>query len=134
MPAPAGLWQSSRVDFISLNNSGPLKSIALGSDRAAKIMAVRASVARIGTIDAAWRDVAVVARSVKTQGPAMPLSDEELMHGARARALAVRTILQAQNLGADLYVGLEGGFHSIILDEERQTFLRGWAYVTDGEQ
>ena len=67
-----------------------IERIALGSDRAAKIMAVRASIARIAEIDAAWRDASVVARPVKTDAPAMPLTDWELMSGARQRALAVR--------------------------------------------
>jgi inosine/xanthosine triphosphatase len=62
----------------------------------------------------------------------MPLSDQELMQGARERAEAVRSIMLHQNLEADLYVGLEGGFHSIQQGEEWHTFLRGWAYVTDG--
>jgi len=106
----------------------------LGSDRAAKIMAVRASIARVAEIDAAWRDANVVARSVKTDAPAMPLTDWELMSGARQRALAVREILIEQNLGADLYVGLEGGFHSISVEGEWHTFLRGWAFVTDGQR
>src|SRR2546430_16482092 len=111
-----------------------VERIALGSDRAAKIMAVRASIARIAKIDLAWREANVVARSVKINAPAMPLSDEELMQGARERALAVRAILLEQNLDANLYVGLEGGFHSIILDGSQRTFLRGWAYVFDGER
>jgi inosine/xanthosine triphosphatase len=111
-----------------------IENIALGSDRAAKIMAVRASIARIAEIDSAWRDASVVARRVKTDAPAMPLTDWELMNGARLRALAVREILFARNLDANLYVGLEGGFHSISVDGEWHTFLRGWAYVTDGER
>ena len=111
-----------------------IERIALGSDRAAKIMAVRASIARVAEIDATWRDASVVARSVKTDAPAMPLTDWELMSGARQRALAVRKILIAQNLGADLYVGLEGGFHSISVEGEWHTFLRGWAFVTNGER
>lgn len=113
---------------------GRIERIALGSDRAAKIMAVRASIARVAEIDAAWRDANVVARSVKTDAPAMPLTDWELMSGARQRALAVREILIEQNLGADLYVGLEGGFHSISVEGEWHTFLRGWAFVTDGRR
>src|SRR5260370_12243474 len=64
----------------------------------------------------------------------MPLTDWELMSGARERALAVREILRQQKLEADLYVGLEGGFHSISVDGEWHTFLRGWAYATDGER
>ena len=111
-----------------------IERIALGSDRAAKIMAVRASIARVAEIDAAWRDTTVVARSVTTNAPAMPLTDWELMSGARERALTVRKILIEQNLEADLYVGLEGGFHSISVDGDWHTFLRGWAFVTDGER
>lgn len=108
--------------------------IALGSDRAAKIMAVRASIARVAEIDSTWRDANVVARSVKTDAPAMPLNDWELMSGARQRAMAVREILIDQKLDADLYVGLEGGFHSISIDGDWRTFLRGWAFVTDGRR
>jgi inosine/xanthosine triphosphatase len=111
-----------------------IERIALGSDRAAKIMAVRAAIARISGIDSAWREASVVARKVETNAPAMPLTDWELMSGARQRALAVRDTLTEQQLDADLYVGLEGGFHSISVDGEWHTFLRGWAFVTDGER
>jgi inosine/xanthosine triphosphatase len=111
-----------------------IERIALGSDRAAKIMAVRASIARIAEIDSGWRDASVVARPVKTDAPAMPLTDWELMSGARQRALAVREQLIQQRLEVDLYVGLEGGFHSISVEGEWHTFLRGWAYATDGER
>jgi inosine/xanthosine triphosphatase len=111
-----------------------IERIALGSDRAAKIMAVRAAIARVAEIDSAWRDANVVARSVKTDAPAMPLNDWQLMSGARQRALAVREILLNQKLDADLYVGLEGGFHSISVEGAWHTFLRGWAFVTDGER
>jgi len=111
-----------------------IERIALGSDRAAKIMAVRASIARIAEIDSRWREASVVARPVKTDAPAMPLTDWELMSGARLRAHAVRDLLIEQKLEADLYVGLEGGFHSISVDGQWHTFLRGWAYATDGNQ
>jgi inosine/xanthosine triphosphatase len=112
--------------------SVPVKTIALGSDRAAKIMAVRASVARIATIDSDWKDAHVVARQVTTTVPTMPLTDWQLMQGARERALAVRDSLRNRRLEADVYVGLEGGFHSISIEGEWHTFLRGWAFATDG--
>ena len=111
-----------------------VKTIALGSDRAAKIMAVRASVARVATIDPDWANASVVARRVETNIPAMPLTDWQLMQGARERALAARDSLHSRRLEADLYVGLEGGFHSVSIEGEWHTFLRGWAYATDGEQ
>lgn len=110
------------------------KTIALGSDRAAKIMALRAAVARVAEIEPNWADLAVVARPVETNVPAMPLNDWQLMEGARERALAVRDLLEKQRLPADLYVGLEGGFHSISIEGEWHTFLRGWAYAFDGKQ
>lgn len=110
----------------------PIKTIALGSDRAAKIMAVRACVARVAKIDSSWAEANVVARAVSTNAPAMPLTDWELMQGARERALAVRDLLRSQRLEAEIYVGLEGGFHSISIEGEWHTFLRGWAYATDG--
>jgi inosine/xanthosine triphosphatase len=110
----------------------PVKTIALGSDRAAKIMAVRASVGRIATIDSSWANANVVARRVTTSLPAMPLTDWQLMEGARERALAVRDSLKNRRLEADIYVGLEGGFHSISIEGEWHTFLRGWAYATNG--
>ena len=111
-----------------------IKTIALGSDRAAKIMAVRACVARVATIDPAWTNANVVARRVEVNVPAMPLTDWQLMEGARERALAVRDSLHSRRLEADIYVGLEGGFHSISIGGEWHTFLRGWAYATDGEK
>lgn len=97
-------------------------------------MAVRASIARVAQIDAGWREANVVARAVQIEAPAMPLNDWELMNGARERAQAVRKMLIAHNLAADLYVGLEGGFHSISIDGDWHTFLRGWAFVTNGER
>jgi len=125
---------STQASSVRKATRARIEKIALGSDRAPKIMAVRATIARIGAIDSAWRDVNVVARAVQTNAPAMPLTDWELMKGARDRALMVFEILREQNLTADLYVGLEGGFHSISIDGEWHTFLRGWAYATDGER
>lgn len=97
-------------------------------------MAVRAGVARVATIDPDWANANVVARRVEVSVPAMPLTDWQLMQGARERALAARESLHSRRLEADLYVGLEGGFHSISIEGEWHTFLRGWAYATDGER
>ena len=123
---------SALLSKISCRVSVPAKTIALGSDRAAKIMAVRASVARVAAIDPEWVDANVVARRVEVSVPAMPLTDWQLMQGARERAFAAKESLQNRRLEADIYVGLEGGFHSISIEGEWHTFLRGWAYATDG--
>lgn len=97
-------------------------------------MAVRAAVARVATIDPDWANANVVARRVEVSVPAMPLTDWQLMQGARERALAARESLHSRRLDADLYVGLEGGFHSVSIEGEWHTFLRGWVYATDGER
>src|SRR5829696_4968476 len=112
----------------------PVKTIALGSDRASKIMALRASIARVATIDPDWANANVVARRVDSNVPSMPLTDWQLMQGAQERAFAVRDSLKSRRLEADIYVGLEGGFHSVSIEGEWHTFLRGWAYATNGEQ
>lgn len=31
------------------------------------------------------------------------------------------------------YVGLEGGFHTLSIENTEHTLLRGWVCVTDGE-
>src|SRR5947209_10537431 len=106
--------------------------IALGSARAAKIMALRWACARIGERDARWQHAELVARTVETDAPRMPLNDTQLMRGAFERASAVRELLRSEGARADFYVGLEGGFHSITFDGARHTFLHGWAYASDG--
>ena len=111
-----------------------MKTIALGSDRASKIMAVRASIARVAAVDPDWANANVIARRVESNVPSMPLTDWQLMQGAQERAFAVRETLKSRRLEADIYVGLEGGFHSVSIEGEWHTFLRGWAYATNGER
>ena len=108
--------------------------IAVGSSRAAKVEAVRRCVERIAGVDERWRGALVMAREVETDAPAMPLTDMELLRGARARALAVRARLLEEKVEAQVFLGLEGGFHSFELEGRWHTLLRGWAYATDGER
>jgi inosine/xanthosine triphosphatase len=106
--------------------------IGVGSANPAKLAAVRASIERISSLVPAWSAIEIIGRDVETGVPAMPLTDEDLMSGARTRALGVREVLAGENTGADLCVGLEGGFHPARIEGECITFLKGWAYVTDG--
>ena len=108
--------------------------IALGSSNTAKVEAVRSAAERVAIIEPSWTNTEVIPREVETDAPPMPLTDADLMHGAMSRAIAIQTLLSNDREGADLYVGLEGGFHSIAIEAKRLTFLRGWAYVTDGSR
>ena len=53
--------------------------IALGSSRAAKVAAVRSAAVHVASIDASWRDAAIIACDVET--------DEKLEHAASIRSL-----------------------------------------------
>lgn len=108
--------------------------VALGSSRASKLEAVRRSLDRIASVDERWRGAQIIARSVETSAPAMPLTDTQLALGALERARAVRAMLLREGLSAQFFVGLEGGLHSFELEGLWHTQLRGWAYVTDGER
>jgi inosine/xanthosine triphosphatase len=108
--------------------------IAVGTVRTAKLLAVRGACARVATVAPRWQNAELIAREVETGAPAMPLTDYQLMRGARARAEAVRGLLRSEGETADLFVGLEGGFHCVTLDGERYTFLQGWAYASDGRR
>ena len=76
---------------------------------------------------------AIIAINTPKQTPEQ-LKQEQRDQDIFGFALAVREILVGQKLETDLYVGLEGGFHSISVEGEWHTFLRGWAFVTDGER
>src|SRR5205809_264062 len=76
--------------------------IALGSARAAKIMALRSACARIAATEARWKHVELIARPVETDAPRMPLNDTQLMRGAFGRARAVRELLSAEGTGREL--------------------------------
>lgn len=106
--------------------------IAIGTIRKAKLDAVNAAIARIAAVAPVWRDAEVISLAVATAAPAMPLSDEAMIAGARARATAVRALLTEQTSQADYYVGLEGGFHTLSINGGAHTFLRGWVCATDG--
>ena len=106
--------------------------IGVGTANPAKLAAVRASIGQISSLVPAWSGIEIIGRNVETGVPAMPLTDEDLMSGAKTRALGVRQLLAEEKTGADLCVGLEGGFHPARIEGECITFLKGWAYVTDG--
>ncbi|MCA1623566.1 MAG: DUF84 family protein [Acidobacteria bacterium] len=109
-------------------------NIALGTTRASKIAALQTAITRIAEMDSDWRNAEIIPLAVETNSPAMPLTDEELMLGAKSRAEVVQDLLLKGDKAAQFYVGLEGGFHTIKMENQNYTFLRGWAYVTDGSR
>ena len=107
--------------------------VAVGSTRLAKVQAVQKAFETVGKdLLGEKASVRLITLSVPSDVPDMPTSLVELMLGARNRAWN----LQKSGIKADFYVGLEGGFFQQKLgkDEPVQTFLQGWAFVTNGTQ
>ena len=76
----------------------------------------------------------VASRDVEHGAPAMPLSLDHLLEGARRRAEQALTALAREGRVADLGVGLEGGLDLRESAGGRRGYLMSWAYVTDGRR
>jgi len=103
--------------------------IAIGTQRRAKLEAVRRALLRLQEIP--WPEdgaAHIVPVSVPSGVSPMPLSEREGLAGAANRA---RAALEAT--GADLALGLEGG--AVVLDPgEPLLLLRNWAAAWDGSR
>ena len=94
-----------------------MMKIAVGSQNPVKIAAVCSTVQHI------WPQAQVEGISVPSGVSEMPMSEAEMITGARNRAMAAR-----EQLAADLGIGLEGGLH----EEPFGWTLQGWVAVVDG--
>lgn len=93
-----------------------VRLVAIGSTNPVKRAAVIAVMEELCP-DAVFKPI-----EVDPGVPAQPLSDEEMVTGAKARAIAARIAL-----GADLGIGLEGGVHRSAWG----ALLSGWAAIVD---
>lgn len=91
----------------------PIK-VAVGSLNPIKIAAVNNAFQR------QWTQAVVTGTEVDTGVSAMPMSDQECLTGARNRAIAARSLADA-----DFGVGLEGGVNS----EACGLMLLGWVVI-----
>ena len=107
-------------DMVLLDRSraalSSVRLVAVGSTNPVKLAAVRAVMEQLCP-GAVLKPI-----EIDPGVPAQPLSDDEMVTGAKARAIAARNALDA-----DLGIGLEGGVH-------RSTWgalLSGWAAIVD---
>jgi inosine/xanthosine triphosphatase len=91
--------------------------IAVGSTNPVKVTAVRKMISRI------WPEAEITPVSVPSGVGDMPMTDEETLTGAKNRAIAAQSALDA-----DFGIGLEGGVHP----EPFGLTLHGWVVVVDG--
>ena len=110
----------------------PTLSIAVGSTRRPKVNAVNDAALLIAPFFGDGSILQVTGYEVESGVSHTPVSREELMQGARQRVEALQENLREQGVGADYFIGLEGGLDVALENGVRRVFLESWAYVSDG--
>jgi inosine/xanthosine triphosphatase len=105
--------------------------LAVGSTRKPKLDAVKAAAADIAPLLGEGVVIEIQGYEVESGVNHTPTSREELMRGARQRAEALQQHLRVGGVGADFFIGLEGGLDVATENGHRKTFLESWAYVTN---
>lgn len=105
--------------------------VLVGSLRPAKVDGVRDALADVAALDPLFLHAHIESADLTEIAPRMPLTDAEILGGARRRATAL-TRARAFVPGETLAVGVEGGLHPIVLGETTTYTLQTWAAVTDG--
>ena len=108
--------------------------VVLGSTRAPKVEAARRALAVLAPLVVHLRGAELEAVEVGEVGPVMPLTLQDLLEGARERALRAFERVRREGRRPDLAVGLEGGLDVRHHEGARRAFLMSWAYVTDGRR
>jgi inosine/xanthosine triphosphatase len=108
--------------------------VALGSIRGPKVEAVRRALGRLRSLAPELAGAELEARDVGVVAPAMPCSWDELVAGARARAMAALAALEREGRVAGLGLGLEGGLELRGAGVARRAYLMSWACASDGRR
>jgi inosine/xanthosine triphosphatase len=105
--------------------------VLIGSTRPAKIEGVRDALAAIGAIEPGFAGAALRPIDVSDIAPCMPMSEADIIAGARARAAHVLERSRGELIGTDVYyaVGVEGGIDCVA---PNLYAVKTWACVTDG--
>jgi len=123
--------------------------IAVGSKRGPKLNAVKEALDTFWTSLSQNAEFELVGIEVNSGVSHTPLSQEELMRGARQRAEALVQLARESGAPWRYFVGLEGGLHVVHesaspnptihhsdapQSTRRRVFLESWAYVSDATQ
>jgi inosine/xanthosine triphosphatase len=109
--------------------------IYVGSTRPAKLDGARLALEQIGSLDPRFRAVDLRARDLTAVAPRMPMSEPDIVAGARARAGALLEIAAREGAAGAIAIGLEGGLAPAPGGPEAgwpSYTLRTWACATDG--
>jgi inosine/xanthosine triphosphatase len=105
--------------------------VLLGSTKPAKVDGARDALASIATVDVRFANPDIRTFDLTHIAPRMPMSEAEIVDGARARARALAEHA-AFVAGESFAVGLEGGLSPLDVPDGQVFALHTWAAVTDG--
>ena len=123
--------------------------IAVGSKRGPKLNAVKEALNAFSSSLSPDTQFELVGIEVDSGVSHTPVSQEELMRGARQRAEALVQLSLENDAPWRYFVGLEGGLNifqenasrtgtlrksDVVRIAHRRVFLESWAYVSDGAQ
>lgn len=105
----------------------------LSSTRPAKVDGAREALASIAAVDARFENPRVQTFDLTGVAPRMPMSECEIVEGARRRA---RALVETEHFvaGETFSVGLEGGLSALDIDGSDVWTLQTWAAVSDGAE
>jgi inosine/xanthosine triphosphatase len=121
--------------------------IAVGSKRGPKLNAVKEALDNFSSTLSPGAEFELTGVEVDSGVSHTPLSQEELMRGARQRTEALVQLARENGAPWRYFVGLEGGLHVVHestspnptlhhsvapQNAHRRVFLESWAYVCDG--
>ncbi len=105
--------------------------IAVGSLRTPKLEAVREALAEASARFEPHPCFEIVGVDVPSGVRHTPLSREEMMTGARQRAVALLSLARGRSESWRYFVGLEGGLDVLYDRGTRRVFLQNWACIMD---
>jgi inosine/xanthosine triphosphatase len=105
--------------------------VFLGSTRPAKIEGASDALRAIAGVDPRFANPVFRTFDLTVIAPRMPLTEAEIVAGARSRAVALAEDA-AFVPGQCFAVGLEGGLNPVQVDGQLVWMLQAWAAVTDG--
>lgn len=103
--------------------------VAIGTRREPKIEAVRTVCHRLAETYPQFAVRKLISRDVHSDTAETPVTLRHLTNGARNRVVNLKRRLTEEHQEADLYIGLEGGIHTLHTPEGERAFLQSWVYA-----
>ena len=110
--------------------------IGIGTENRPKIEACKAVIQRLKVKLKITTTPDYIIKKIPSGISDMPLSQEEMMIGAKNRAINLFTILKKEYLSPKFTIGMEGGLFKKFPDSknDRAIFLQSWVFVYNGDK